>query len=297
MTRILVLANKSWETAPLVAAFQNDEARPHGFPAFQKPPQVDVPLSNGSSTKTVAARLALSTANATAEVWCIQDLMDLPAKSSSSSEEKARVLPYVAANGASPSLVVAFGTAAIADARSYNGCVVVGSNVFVHNPRAANPNPRSRWTHPDIGKLRDSSGQALNLLLFDQLGRNRPSVEARFLRPTLNPADSPTLLLSPAYVALSNVNITDYSEYVWADQEALRAFATAEPKQSVGSVETTHGVIRLAVASQQFLFVSGIANRLGYFNMETAPRSYAQNFSASHNAGVALAWMMPILMA
>ena len=76
-----------------------------------------------------------------------------------------------------------------------------------------------------------------------------------------------------------------------------RALVQAEPKQIVGSVETTHGVIRLCVPSEQFLFVSGIPNRMGYFNMETAPRGYAQNYAASHNAAVALAWMIPTLMA
>jgi hypothetical protein len=69
------------------------------------------------------------------------------------------------------------------------------------------------------------------------------------------------------------------------------------PKKIVGSVETTHGLIRLVVPSPQFLFVSGIANRLGYFNMEAAPRNYALDFVVAHNAGVTLAWMLPILLA
>jgi hypothetical protein len=295
-SRILIFPNKAWEAAPLVGALQNDQARPPRFPDVETPPQIAIPLSDGS-TKTVAARLALKTANATAEVWCIQDLMD-PAKSASSSEEKARVLPYVTANGAPPALVIAFGTAALADARSYNGCVVIGSNVFVHDPYAATSNPESRWTHFNVGKLVDSSNQPINAALFGQLSRDlRPLIESRFLRPPLNPADPPTLVLSSAYVALSNVNVTNQNNYVWADPEALRAFVAAEPKQTVGSMETTHGLIRLVVPSPQFLFVSPVANRLGYFNMELAPRSYAQNFAVSHNAGVALAWMMPILMA
>ena len=97
-------------------------------------------------------------------------------------------------------------------------------------------------------------------------------------------------------MALSNVNVTDFNEYAWADPEGLRACAQAAPQQSVGSVETTHGVIRLMVPSEQFLFVSGMANRVGYFNMEVAPRSYAQSFAAAHNAAVSLAWIMPLLM-
>lgn len=113
----------------------------------------------------------------------------------------------------------------------------------------------------------------------------------------LNPAKPPILIPSASYVALSNVNVTNFNDYVWADPEAMDACKAAAPKQSVGSVETTHGVVRLVVPSQQFIFVSGIANRLGYINMEVAPRSYAQNFAASHNAAIALAWSIPALMA
>lgn len=57
-------------------------------------------------------------------------------------------------------------------------------------------------------------------------------------------------------------------------------------------METTHSVIRLCVPSPRFLFVSGITNRLGYFNVEVSPRSYAQNFAASHNAGITVAWLL-----
>jgi hypothetical protein len=106
--------------------------------------------------------------------------------------------------------------------------------------------------------LLDLSQQPLNGPLFASLDRDRPSVEVRFLTPPINPARTPSLVLSAAYVALSNVNVTNPNNYAWADPEALRAVTAAEPKQSVGSVETTHGVIRLAVPSPQFLFVSGL---------------------------------------
>ena len=52
----------------------------------------------------------------------------------------------------------------------------------------------------------------------------------------------------------------------------------------------------LSSKSDQFLFVSAIANRLGYFNMEAAPRNYAQDFAVAHNAAVALAWLLPSLL-
>jgi hypothetical protein len=292
--RILILANKNWEVDPLVSVLRSYRASPSKF-TFEPPPTVTV--EHAGVAKQIAARLSLKLPNdTTAEVWCVQDLMD-PAKSSSSSEEKARVLTSLAANGPQPSLVVAFGTAANPAPGSHNGCVAIGSSVFVHNPHEQNPNPDSKWQHDAIGELQDLSQQQINDPLFSQLERNFSAVEARLLSTPINPAAPPTLILSKTHVALCNVNITNHANYAWADPEALRAFSQAAPNLSVGSVETTHGVIRLVVPSQQFVFVSGIANRMGRFDMEVAPRLYAQNFVASHNAGVALSWMMPTLMA
>jgi len=290
--RILLLANKNWEADPLVSVLRSDRASPSKF-AFEPPPTVTIQHSGGD--KAVAARLAVKLTNAIAEVWCIQDLMD-PAKNSSSSQEKARVLSPLTTNGPEPSLVVAFGTAAHPDHHaSHNGCAVIGSSVFVHDPHRQDPNPDSQWTHDGIGKLQNLSGQTINEAVFKQLERNSSAVEARFLPVPTNPAAPPALILSKTHVALSNVNITNHANYAWADPEALRACSQAAPNLSVGSVETTHGVIRLVVPSRQFVFVSGIANRMGRFDMEVAPRLYAQNFVASHNAAVALAWMMPAL--
>ena len=291
--RILIFANKSWEADPLVGVLRNPRARPPDLPSCDPAPQVTVSLNDGRTIQ-VSARLALRTANATAELWCIQDLMD-PAKKSSSSEEKARVIPAVVANGPAPSLVVAFGTASFPDAGSFNGCVVVGTQVFVHNPHET-PNPESNWIRPEFDKLLVPTA-ALPDFVLSKLDRDlRPVCESRFLSPPLNPANPPVLLVSSDYVALSDVNVTDPADYVWADRQATRAMHKAGVNAPLGSMETTHGVIRLAAPSDQFLFFSGIANRLGYFNSEVAPRAYAQNFAASHNAGLALAFALPLLM-
>jgi len=292
--RILIFANKSWETDPLVGVFRNPRAAPPARPPFDPEPKVTVPLNNGG-TKQVAARLAFRTANATAELWCIEDLMD-PAKKSSSSEEKARVIPVVVANGPAPDLVVAFGTASFPDTGSFNGCVVVGTNVFVHHPHKT-PNPDSNWIRPEFDKLIPSDLPPV-LPALSKLDQDlRAYCETRFIAPPLNPPNPPTLAVSADYVALSDVNVTTPADYVWADPQAMQAMQQAGAKAPVGSMETTHGVIRLTAPSNQFLFVSGIANRLGYFNTEVAPRSYAQNFVASHNAGIVLASVLPVLMA
>jgi len=293
--RILVIANKSWEVDPLLGVLRSDQGRPSSFSRTTAPPVATVMMNDGSS-KSVPARTAFVTDAAVCEVWCIKDLMD-PKKSGSSSEEKARVLPAVVAAGATPDLVVAFGTATIAEQASYNGSVVIGSKVFVHDPYANTPNPDSRWTHADVGRVIDETDSSLSSHVLMVLDReHRPFIESRFLAPPLNPAQPPILLPSAALVALSNVNVTNYDNYVWADPKAIEAFSVVAGNNSVGSVETTHGVIRLVIPSPRFLFVSGIANRLGRFNMELAPRSYAQNFAASHNAAVALAATLPALM-
>jgi hypothetical protein len=105
----------------------------------------------------------------------------------------------------------------------------------------------------------------------------------------------PVFIPAANYIALSDLNITNYDDYVWADPMALKDCMSSNPAYPVGSVETTHGLIR-SMTDAPFLFVSGITNRLGYLNEEQAPRSIAQNFGAAHNAGIALAWLLPLIL-
>lgn len=292
----MIVVNKSWEAEPLVAALRSTNGRPAEFPHEVAAPSVEIPWSDGRKQK-ISARAAYLAGEAAVEVWCIKDLMD-PAKSASSSDEKARVLPMIAAAGQPPDhLVVAVGTASLPDARSFNGSVAVGSSCFLFDPNAS-PNPDSRWSDDRIGHLIDEEDRTSTNGLMAWLERDaRPDIETRFLPPPLLPATPPILIVSTTSVAVSDVNVTNPDNYVWADPAALASFSAVAPKRTVGSVETTHGVIRLSIPSPNFLFVSGIANRLGYFNSELSPRSYAQNFAASHNAGVTVAWLLPRIMA
>jgi hypothetical protein len=291
-SRILLFANKAWEADALVAVLKSSKARPPRFPDAAAAPTVSVPL-NGSGSHDVSARMKFDGRSGSLEFWCIQDLMDA-AVSSSSSAEKARVLPYVASAGPAPDLVIAFGTAASPWTDSCNGCVVLGANLFVHDPFAASPNPRSDWTDSRFDQLVAAPPPpALSAVAGDL----RPAIESRLLRVPLNPAREAVVISGASYVGLSSVNVTNYADYSWVDPQGLAAIRNAEIKQPVGSVETTHGVIRLVVPSRDFFFISGITDRSGFFDMEVAPRDYAQNFVAAHNAGIAAAWMMPLLIA
>lgn len=67
----------------------------------------------------------------------------------------------------------------------------------------------------------------------------------------------------------------------------------------VASVETTHGIIRLA-SNAPFAFISGITDRLNHFSDDVSAKdgkgndkTEAQNFAAAFNIGVYLASMLP----
>lgn len=295
MTRVVVVVNKSWEAEPLIGVLRSTNGRPTPFPEEIAAPSVSVAWSDGTSHQ-IAARAAFRTKTTSTEVWCLKDLMD-PTKSSSSSEEKARVLPALTAAGEAPNLVIAVGTASSPDLRSFNGCVAVGSSCFTFNPYSQSPNPDSNWTDARFGKLIDEEDRTATNSTLTWLDREaRPSIETKFVQTPLEPATPPLLIASTTAVALSDVNVTNPDDYVWADAKAVLAFKEAAPDRTVGSMETTHSVIRLCVPSPRFLFVSGITNRLGYFNVEVSPRPYAQNFAASHNAGVTVAWLLSKIM-
>jgi hypothetical protein len=306
--RVLIFPNTPWEADALVSVFTNGQARPatheelagkpplfqsYYFPPTIPTPKVLIPSLDGEAPTTVRARLAYPDV----EVWCVSDLMIDKKNLIAGSKEKARVLKYVADNGPSPTLAIAFGTAAFPDSHIYDGCVVVGSNVYNFDPKIDDLNENSRWDDPSIGDLSDNSKQPINSIVFPNLrGRLRLPIESRFLSPPIATARSPFLLASGNYVAVSDVNVASVDDYAWADREAVKGFLASSPRATPGSVETTHGIIHAVVQSDQFLFVSGIANRLGYFNMEAAPRNYAQDFAVAHNAAITLSWLLPCIL-
>ena len=288
MGRIIVVANKVWEADPLVGVLS---ATPTDQPHLPR----DASLTFERSSGVTGRRGSVVTRGGAVEIWCLQELMD-PAKSSSSSEEKARVLPALV-GAADVALVVAFGTAATLGPESANGCAVIGTKTFVHD---ANPsNPKSRWDPPNpdaVVRSRLDSDAFARLALADA-GPVRDACEERLLPQPLNPArKGPSVSALYDYVALSEVNITDYRDYTEADPRTVDRFDRVRTRADVfGSLESTHGVIR-ACTNAPFLFVSGITDRIGYFDDEVNPRQYAQNFVAAHNAGVAVAYLIPDLL-
>ncbi len=307
--RVLVVANKNWEVAPLLGVLLEKKSRPKeladpvtfNYIPYPDPdnPQTDppaIPRAIFKMKKVLSKSQTLSGeevhVEALVEIWCVQDLMDQRRQTSSSSTfEKMRVLPR-AFQGDDPNFVVAFGTAGYVDDTSYNGCVVVGAGAFIHNPFRNTPNPKSPWDDSAVQRpiMPTVSPDFFSPnILSDTL---RYEVESRLITPPVNPAKDRIVLAAFNYTAVSGVNVTNYDDYAWTDSETITAFHNEVPKGLIGSVESTHGVIRIQ-SKAPFVFVSGITDRMGSFNMEVSPRAYSQNFACAHNAGVTTAWMLP----
>ena len=273
MRRAVVLANKWWEADPLVAVLSSAKTTPS---VLRFVPSSGVRGCRGSF---VGGR-------ARVDVWCLQELMATDV-SGSSTEEKGRVLPALLAAD-DIGLVVAFGTAATPTQDTHNGCVVIGTNVFIHDPKWKDT--QSHWVpeKPDVvitSSLDDAAFQ--KLVGAPDYAKN---IEPLLLAPPGNPAKDLRVMVNRTYVALATINITDPHQYVWADPAVVAAYAASKAAEPVGSLETTHAVMRAYTRDTvPFMFVSGITDRVGYFDEDMKGHAYQQNFVAAHNAGVAVA--------
>ena len=302
MKRILVIANKTWEVEPLLNALLNPEFNQGFNISFPIPATLNYPRRSKQGDIVPRGIWLNETKAIQIEIWSIQDIMTPPTDKIqdvqqyySSSEQKFKDLPKLF-TGDKPSLVIAFGTAGCPDAISYNGSVVIGSNIFIHDGHPEGGNPYSKLKTSDFEKLITST---VDSDFFERIAIElskpecRDAFTKRLLSTSLNPAQ-PQIIAHKEYLALSNVNITDYREYTIKDVEGLGAFKNAGTGKRLISVETTHGLIRLQTDSP-FIFISSITDAVGHFDTEVSPKDKAQNFAAAFNGGVVLAWLLNVI--
>lgn len=290
MKRVIVVINKWWEADPILNVLLHAKVRPSTVPwpsIFNHPrPR---PLEIHPENMHPVPRAVFLLTNSSIAIWCISDLLEhLPdtTKFQSSSQRKAEQLPKIFSLQAD--LVIAVGTAGFPSEASMNGCVVIGSQVFIHNFHPNGENQDSDWRAAKFNQILVSS---LRESMFNGMASFDAAVTKRFIIPP-NLAATPAIQSSYQGVSLGVVNVTDYAEYHLADDATLKAFALTGSPDSPISVETTHGVIR-SQSESPFLFVSGITDRVGHFDTEVGHNEYSQNFVAAHNAGVVLAEMLP----
>jgi hypothetical protein len=299
MKKVSIIVNKNWEAEPVLAAMCSSEFRPSMLPFPERlqsnrdgkyrAPDVPNPEYSVATARAVFRLHEKNDPQAAvvleATVWCIQDFMD-PTKNSSSSEEKHRFLSTLISS-AGPDLVIAVGTAGYMADISYAGCIVIGGRFFIHDghPRD-DENEKSHMRSAEFDKLLPVT---FNDEIFSLINPEfKSKVESRFLKVPTNPAVRSACLSSKYYTAIGTVNVTDYSEYVWKDSESIAAFRKVEKRYPIGSLETTHGIIRLN-SQAPTIFISAITDREGHFDLEVTP---AQNYTASFNAGIVLGQLL-----
>lgn len=306
--RYLIIVNKYWECDPvcwvLTNKYLNDNCAlttgnmpwPQfvNYPSYG-PEEPDLPSR---------PRLIYTLGTAQVEVWCISDLLRNSSPSlQSSSEEKMKVLMDAFDYSTLPvSLVVAVGTASSGpfappyNQNNINGSVVIGSRIFMHDAHpASDPNPLSGWECSYFDTLMLST---VPDSVWKPLGGTK--LETALLTPPNFPAtNGPHIYTNGEYVAIGDVNVTDYTEYSIKDLEAGNSFISNCPGNQNGvSLETTHGLIYATAydyfkqTEPPFIFISGITDRFTMFNMDVNPKVYAQNETCAHNAGVVVAQLL-----
>jgi hypothetical protein len=295
MKRVLLIANKKWEVEPILSALLDETIR---SPKLVNPSMLNYPMTYAQGA--IAPRAVWNNyPSLQLELWCIQDILAPnwdPSSSQGKHEDLPKILPF---SPEEPTLVIALGTGASgSETINQNGCVIVGSNVFIHNFHpASSPNPKSIWDDPvRFNQLIPSS---ISPGFFDSVNTAAKSAVPSLLRPYMHPAKEIQVFADIDYMTVSTVNVTNYLDYPKSDPASIRAVKKAGVTKPVGSVETTYGIVRL-LTEAPFVFINGVPNR--YLKTKTDlngkdslgnTKTTAQNYTAAFNAGVLLAWLIP----
>ena len=285
---MVVIANKWWEVAPLIAVLQHCRDIK---PEFSGCPCVfDVLGYTPPHTMTKEKpRLQLQYKCYRIDVWCLEDLIPEGRDTSSTAEKLVAIQLLKERHISAESLAIAFDTAAC-PREDFAGNVVVGSKVFVTDAKGEGKDSPTATIND---KMNSIIGSSSGEFLIRQIDHERIiDAERRFLRATNGAALVPKLLANPTHVSVGVVNVSNNQDYKKWDSTALERFAGVASEPDALSMDTTLGLVRLSL-NNPFLFIAGIANRLGFFNEEVGNCKYSQNFVAVHNAAISLAWLLP----
>jgi hypothetical protein len=235
---------------------------------------------------------------ATMEIWCIDDLANVQGDSAAKVTAMGAITNY----GTYPDGVIAFGTAGYPDIASNDGCATIGGTIFIHDAaKDVTGFQGGTWTWPNkpenMGALVPSKTPAsfFSGVAADQNMLNAISLE--MISPQRSPAGVLQLISAPDAVGISSVNIPNIpgngasAAYCGIDTTAIN-LARGKGATNITSVETTHGVIRSMWENAPFIYVTAIPNRVCHFPDE-ASGIYGQEFPSSHNAGIALKYVIP----
>lgn len=294
--RVLIIANKWWECNPLMNVLLSADARPKeiwGWPIqLNHPHRRPSNRDFDNSELWPIPRATFLSDDRIIEVWCISDLLEqYPDKPhfQSSSRLKNEHLPLLF-SGRTIHLVVGFGTVASTWAGSDNGNVIVGTKAFMHSAVSESKNAPIVSIANQMDVVLDSTLSSGEFDLITSVSMDE--ITPKFISSPSNPAESPRVFAEYNSVAVATLNVSDYSKYSRVDAATIAAYEAAATEEGKVVVDTTIALIR-AQSEAPFLFIGGIANRVGQFDEEVLSHPYSQNFVASHNAAIVAAWMVP----
>ncbi|HET7085207.1 MAG TPA: hypothetical protein VFI23_10585 [Rhizomicrobium sp.] len=295
--RIAVVANRNHETDGLMAALCNQMTH---SPNLSAPYKVDwprwarLPSSPPAPTRDPGVPRCLidvfvspsdPAPKATMEIWCIDDL----AVTSGNSGKKATAMQQITNYTDPPSPpdgVIAFGTAAYPGVLSNNGCATIGGTIFLHD---ASNGAAGSWSWPGhMDTLISSTTPASFFSNVSADQKTLAAISSEMIAPQNHPAGVLQLIIAADAVGISTVN--EPPPYCDADTNSI-VKARQAGAANITSVETTHGVIR-SMWDKPFIYVTSIPNRVCHFP-EEASGNYGQEFPSSHNAGIALKYVIP----
>jgi len=287
--RIVVVANRYHEADGLMVALSNQMAAskclslpysvvwPRAFPP-------DLTLSTKPRCLIDVKKNPSDTSpSATMEIWCIDDLANAAGDPGVKADAMKTITDYVTTP---PDGVIAFGTGGHSECVSYDGCATMGGTVFVHDAS----NGAGKWSWPGyMDTLIPSKTPASFFSNVTSDANTLMSISNEMIAPKNSPASSLRLVAASDAVAISTVY--ESFPYCAPDKNSI-SMAQSKGATNIASVETTHGVIRSKWKDAPFIFITAVPNRVCHFDDE-ASKVYTQEFPSSHNAGVALKYVVP----
>ncbi|MBO4911334.1 MAG: hypothetical protein J5504_01295 [Butyrivibrio sp.] len=185
---------------------------------------------------------------------------------------------------------------------SINGCVIMGHRFYARDCREFESSKPSKLP-VDADWM--SSDNFLNENFFNSLNANNGVLSQGMEVVPSKAFKYPRILPDDKNVSLGVINIVDYYLYKKADKRTYEDFIESKLEGIPVGLETTHGVIRMAVdkvfqdsaVKIPVLFVSPIVDRYLCFDEDVDDRWGMQNKVASYNAGVAVINMLEHIFA
>jgi hypothetical protein len=326
---VLVIANTTFEAEGLMRALKDSGARPEALP------EPNPTISVTDNKRGLQARYECQLM--TIEVLCVHEAVkandkDKPPDLTENKVPLLREMVQGAKGHPTPALVIAFGTAAFPDEQvSHNGSVYLGSSIYIHSSNTPPEKDPVQELLKQTGFRYDSLIRSLGgnrflrrFLTLDRTGVERVKdavehggtlsngdrhrfIDHEFSDKLGKPLTAENMINAVQHLEFNveadqlggvSVNVKTSAQYKEVDTETKKGAERVLGSGRMVSVETTHGLIRLACPSDSaFIFISGITNRLGKFpdEVEAAPKVngvHAQDYTVSENAGRVAAYLL-----